>query len=457
VCAAILSLAPARSRRAAPDRPTGGARAGAGPTDPQHHKCGPLRPLISSPLDEDAWQQIARSVARASIDIDVSSIRWRFADGEVVTATTGAYVRGDPLPPRLHSPGTVFSRLSDAPGEIALVSAVSDARYALSWHPFVRALGLSARSAGARLYFWLGPLPPELSVIPPACLAIKESCLFKGRHTSSGRHLISNHFAKVAATLMALDEVGVAGAIWIDVDAAFPRALQGSELAAAFTPGVSLSLPMHFEGGSVRKVPWLVCGCAFTVRADDAGRRLLRLWLANRCGFKDQPSLWDTIRQGWLEAGCLDRQGSDEPLLSSYNEPYTTARYGVGLIGNRAGGFRDRPIDGCASPLLVAGSSVRGGEVPTAAGLAARPPRSELLCNMHDVRGPEQGWYCMIAHLQESLKGSAGGKHALGSERELAPEREQWLRTQETLLANMARRQANYTPTPSPARSIIRR
>jgi hypothetical protein len=49
----------------------------------------------------------------------------------------------------------------------------------------------------------LGPLPPSLLAVPAACAAINASrCLYRGSHA------VSNHFSKVVAMLLALDEVG---------------------------------------------------------------------------------------------------------------------------------------------------------------------------------------------------------------------------------------------------------
>ncbi|KAG8460174.1 hypothetical protein KFE25_004422 [Diacronema lutheri] len=289
------------------------------------------RPLLGPPFAANAWASIAANTTRATLMMDTldSRLTWRFADGDVASMDMSGNLRADALPPRLRAdaPG-VFGRLANAPGDVAIVLAASSAMYARAWWPVVANKLNVGRQAGARVYMWVGPLPPAIAEPPAACLAVDPKLLFTREHT------ISNHYTKIVAMLLALDEAGVRAAIWIDMDAALPRPPPPAELRAVLAPGVSVYVQPSRTSRTWHQ-PWKRCSCFLAVRNDETGRRLLLLWLEKRCGFKDQTALWDSLVQLVHESGCVrPRTAPRPPPLSLYNFNYRTVLRGDPSVAN---------------------------------------------------------------------------------------------------------------------------
>ncbi|KAG8459656.1 hypothetical protein KFE25_001012 [Diacronema lutheri] len=306
------------------------------------------RPLLGPPFAADAWAAIAANTTRATLTLDTlrSRLTWRFADGDVASMDMRGNLSADALPPRLRAdaPG-VFGRLENAPGDVAIVLAASSAIYARAWWPFVANKLNTGRQAGARVYMWVGSLPPAIAEPPAACLALDPQLLYTREHT------ISNHYTKVLAMLLALDESGVRAAIWIDMDAALPRPPPPAELRAVLAPGVSVYVQPSRTAHTWHQ-PWKRCGCFSAVRNDETGRRLLLLWLEKRCGFKDQPALWDSLVQLVLESGCVRPSPAPRPPpLSLYNFKYHLALSGDQSVPTPLSS--DELLGGCVTRLRL--------------------------------------------------------------------------------------------------------
>jgi hypothetical protein len=231
----------------------------------------------------------------------------------------------------------------------------------------------------------------------------------------------------------------VEGAIWVDIDEAFPRSPRPAELAAAFPPGASVHLPMHYRRGNVNRVWWLVCGCALIARPDATAKRLLRLWLANRCGYKDQPSLWDSLRQLQLEAqleeNCSEgaaaaMDGAGPPLLSTYNFPYDIVRKALDeSIAAQTGGFRDQRLAECV-------------DTKRTVHIGLEPDGGGRVCNMDSDDGPER--YCMLIHLELPLKRPHEPTCSERTDASVEPRRRAWLAEQRRLLELMTTQQSKW-------------
>mmetsp|Transcript_11094 Transcript_11094/g.35042 ORF Transcript_11094/g.35042 Transcript_11094/m.35042 type:complete len:398 (-) Transcript_11094:52-1245(-) len=311
-------------------------------------------------------------------------------------------LRADALPPRLRAdaPG-VFGRLANAPGDVAIVLAASSAMYARAWWPVVANKLNVGRQAGARVYMWVGPLPPAIAEPPAACLAVDPKLLFTREHT------ISNHYTKIVAMLLALDEAGVRAAIWIDMDAALPRPPPPAELRAVLAPGVSVYVPPSRTGHTWHQ-PWKRCGCFSAVRNDETGRRLLLLWLEKRCGFKDQPALWDSLAQLVIESGCVRPSTAPRPPpLSLYNFKYHLALTGSAVPNPVSS---DELLDGCVTRLRLPPSEPGAHGAPAGVARALWPTNARpalKLCYTHqlvEARRREPNASCTVVHIDPKFK-----------------------------------------------------
>ena len=255
-------------------------------------------------------------------------------------------------------------------GEVALLMVSNSAGYLFRlWPLFLNKL-LYATDVGLRPFLWIGELPPALQrAAAPACLASKDAlpttpicegaktwfygsnrkkncayvarrpeqrcprigaaaaCAVCGKCTPRRRRLksfydgavaddwfsvaavghISNHYIKMPATIATLRDPTVRSVFFVDLDAITPWPWR--KPAATMTkipdgaPDVVFGITNHLA------LSWQVHGSRFAVRSSAFALDFFARWMANRCSFKDQYSLWHTILQVAADAGCVDYRG----------------------------------------------------------------------------------------------------------------------------------------------------
>lgn len=291
--------------------------------------CTPGQPrrLVSEPFNEAQWKAIAAGIDRAELrgawddpHIARAELRWRVTGASGDTPPLGLTLDNrhtdDPWTQR-----PVFAhahiRRQEAPAP-AILTAASHGGYLLEWWPFVVNKLHFARAADASFFLWTGPMPGPLRAPPAECV-----CGLSNASAEYRELVPSNHHIKITALLLALDEPSASAAIWVDMDAAFPRPLAAPDLLKLMpdpAPSVAFAQPAAAmrDGKFAHAWPWFVCSCQLAVRDDAHARRFLLLWLAKRCGHKDQTSAWDSIVQLLAEARCYRGPLVEQGTLPSF-------------------------------------------------------------------------------------------------------------------------------------------
>eukprot|EP00403_Amphidinium_massartii_P003696 CAMPEP_0178381350 /NCGR_PEP_ID=MMETSP0689_2-20121128/5934_1 /TAXON_ID=160604 /ORGANISM="Amphidinium massartii, Strain CS-259" /LENGTH=1105 /DNA_ID=CAMNT_0020001523 /DNA_START=53 /DNA_END=3370 /DNA_ORIENTATION=- len=260
---------------------------------------------------EDWWANIARSIPRTDIevvrhrDVGEQGLVWTWSDGsqrrETLTSiASGGAPKQEPL-----SFGRVRIKVTVNP-DVALVLVSDSTRYLFTWWYFFLDKVSFAAGQNMALYLWTGELPSPLDQPPEFCQKSVDE-----KHLKDRTKKVSSHHAKMPAILLALDAPGIRYAILVDMDAVF-TGYSGIELRHFLRP------PNDGCGGSVifaahkTAAYFQAKGSVLAVRNDLAGRKFVLEWLANRCGFKDQHSLWHVILKTLHAEQCL--KGGVYPL-----------------------------------------------------------------------------------------------------------------------------------------------
>lgn len=232
------------------------------------------------------------------------------------------------LPPRL----LCLHRRSKS-STLAVLKVANSASYLFRlWPFFVSSVTWTARS-GIDLALWLGELPEGLTRnVSSECLKSPEFLVqdrvtrkrsyYDGRATT-----VSNHHAKILATYAMFNKRK--GVVYEDLDtyATHPEEIERVYKTVHEDDGEA-AVDVLF--GRVKHTAfWRVKSSSFYARDSRTARSLLSTWIASRCGFKDQFSLWHAILRVADASSCLSYHGEvmnttykhagDENLLPKFN------------------------------------------------------------------------------------------------------------------------------------------
>ncbi|KAH8095783.1 10-hydroxy-9-(phosphonooxy)octadecanoate phosphatase [Aureococcus anophagefferens] len=121
---------------------------------------------------------------------------------------------------------------------------------------------------------------------------------------------VSNHYIKMPAAVAVLRDPSVSSLFFVDLDAVtqFPWEASDMALKPKDENDVRLRAPVVFGLTSHDSLAWQVHGSRYSLRGQYAVDFMAR-WFENRCSFKDQYSLWQTILELAGDAGCVDYRG----------------------------------------------------------------------------------------------------------------------------------------------------
>ncbi|KAK7248260.1 hypothetical protein SO694_00129062 [Aureococcus anophagefferens] len=157
-----------------------------------------------------------------------------------------------------------------------------------------RSFGNSSRHSGRRLgrSFYDGEAPDESWVMAEDVTRV------------------SNHYIKMPAAVAVLRDPSVSSLFFVDLDAVtqFPWEASDMALKPKDENDVRLRAPVVFGLTSHDSLAWQVHGSRYSLRGQYAVDFMAR-WFENRCSFKDQYSLWQTILELAGDAGCVDYRG----------------------------------------------------------------------------------------------------------------------------------------------------
>lgn len=115
----------------------------------------------------------------------------------------------------------------------------------------------------------------------------------------------SNHHTKMLAALALLELGEVTGLFYVDLDAIRDPPMDEAQDVTRIHDDRDVSI--LFNKSKQPEMFWRVKGFMFFARNDIYAKLFLRTWLANRCGFKDQYSLWhSTFEAGNRANQCFD-------------------------------------------------------------------------------------------------------------------------------------------------------
>ena len=199
-------------------------------------------------------------------------------------------------------------------GVVAVVAASSIPYVFKEWAALVNKVAYFG-AMGVDWALWIGDLDDRLSVEEtPTCAARADNVPGLRKHWVSeskgsvydgdASRAVSNHLIKILAVYAMSDRPGVTGVAYVDLDAMAHREdilklldgdhtpLHGDHGAETFL-GVMLGTT-HPKG--FRMPFWQTSSNRFYVKARDPhAAKLLGLWMAHRCGFKDQLPLWHVL------------------------------------------------------------------------------------------------------------------------------------------------------------------
>ena len=121
---------------------------------------------------------------------------------------------------------------------------------------------------------------------------------------------VSNHYIKMPAAVAVLRDPSVSSLFFVDLDAVtqFPWEASDMALKPKDYNDVRLRAPVVFGLTGHDSLAWQVHGSRYSLRGQYAVDFMAR-WFENRCSFKDQYSLWQTILELAGDAGCVDYHG----------------------------------------------------------------------------------------------------------------------------------------------------
>ena len=121
---------------------------------------------------------------------------------------------------------------------------------------------------------------------------------------------VSNHYIKMPAAVAVLRDPSVSSLFFVDLDAVtqFPWEASDMALKPKDYNDVRLRAPVVFGQTGHDSLAWQVHGSRYSLRGQYAVDFMAR-WFENRCSFKDQYSLWQTILELAGDAGCVDYGG----------------------------------------------------------------------------------------------------------------------------------------------------
>mmetsp|Transcript_14991 Transcript_14991/g.51500 ORF Transcript_14991/g.51500 Transcript_14991/m.51500 type:complete len:441 (+) Transcript_14991:85-1407(+) len=239
---------------------------------------------------------------------------------------------------------------SVAPAQLMVANSVE--YLFLQWPNFLNRI-LFANAAKERTFIWIGELPAKLATtVGDACESSRQWAEVAGLMGVEARRALgveaprarrglsqsdsqnggarslrsvyydrgdglnaskthSNHYNKMLGSTLLLKHPWVDGVFYCDLDSYYSRqSLTSPAKHRLLHDGGRWDVA--FRGMSVQKPFWLVKGSKYYARKSDLAEAFFGNWIEQRCGFKDQWSLWHTVLQSVRAAGCV--QYRDEML-----------------------------------------------------------------------------------------------------------------------------------------------
>lgn len=215
------------------------------------------------------------------------------------------------LPPRLLC-------IRRGQGELGLLKVVSSLSYLFRYWPYFVSSTEWASTNEFSLALWIGDLPDAIAWhVSKTCAASPESSTFHVKHKTSlsfynGGDLfpiVSNHHVKILAAYALLNDHQLDGIFYADLDAYVPQDDATIDVKETFHAIHDNDQVDILFGHSTYRTFWRVKSSVFYLRDSQTARLLLATWLTERCGFKDQYSLWHSILKLAHDFGCLDYSG----------------------------------------------------------------------------------------------------------------------------------------------------